>query len=281
MSPVSNVQSWVKGSTGLLRPGRPTRPTNVVKPAGWTTLEWAEDFTGSAVDASRWAVANGRRASNEMSICYPGNVSVANSNLIIQPKLETTTYSGTTRNYTSGYLDTAGHYAAQRPCRVEACMALPLADGTSAGMWPAFWLRDITGAGEIDIMEAWGEPSLQDGTPAEKPGGRYAAHAYPDTATTAGGKGTWTGPTGLDLTTYHVYAVDISEDGSLAFSLDYSFANQLSFSYAQNSFLQTSFPGGYKIILNLQVGSSWDGPPTAATDWSQAMRVDWVRVWKR
>lgn len=250
-------------------------------PAGWTSAVWLEDFDGTSVDTTKWTVLNGHAGGNEQSITYPGNVSVANSILRIQPKLETTTFGGTTRNYSSGYLQTDDKWAATRPCLIESCMALPLADGTSAGMWPAFWLRDPTGPGEIDVMESWGEPSLQDGTPAEKPGGRYAAHVYPDTNTTAGGKGTWTGPSGQDLTAFHTYGVAISEDGSLQFLYDGSSAGQLSYPYASNTFLQTSFPSGYAIRLNLQIGGAWNGPPNGATDWSQAMQVKWVRVWTR
>lgn len=253
----------------------------IPNPSGWTTLLFSDDFDGTTVDSSKWNVRNGNIGTNEQSICYPGNVSVSGSILRIQPKLETTTFGGTTRNYSSGYLDTIGKLIVQRPCRIEMRMALPLASGTSAGMWPAGWLRDESNFGELDIIEASGTPSLQDGTPAEAPAGRYAFHAFPDTRTTTGGKGSWTGPTGLDLTQFHVFAVDILEDGSVYPSLDYSFANQLSFTYASNPFLQTSFPGGYSIRLNLQIGGAWNGLPNAQTDWTQKMQVDWVRCWTR
>lgn len=264
-------------------PGRTdlTPPSSIYSspdPANFTTLLFQDEFSGSSVDTSKWNVTDGDHHSNEFSMLWARNVTVSGGYLHIQPKLETTTVGSTTRNYTSGYLDTIGKFSPTTlPLYFEYRCQMPMKTGVSAGMWPAFWLRGSTGAGEIDIMEAWELGSgATSGAIAESPHGKYAVHIYSDTGSGAGKAGNYA-VSGQDLTQWHTYGCKIAADGSL--SMYYDRALVYTFAQSTYTYLSSAFAGGYNIRLNLQIGSTYYGLPDSSVDWTQQYVIDYVRCW--
>ena len=106
------------------------------------------------MDRSKWNVRNNSWASNELSIdtSRPNNVFVSNGVLTLRAQRERYTAYSTTRDYTSGYLDTIGLLSRQYG-RWEMRAKLPSAQGPVAGVLAA---RRTTRPGEVDILEAIG-----------------------------------------------------------------------------------------------------------------------------
>ncbi|MFN7054050.1 family 16 glycosylhydrolase [Hyphomonas sp.] len=151
---------------------------------GWTQV-WFDDFTGNALDRSKWApeVSCWGGGNNERQ-CYtdrPANIQVRDGTLRLIARRErftgplhpadtpTADTSRATQPYTSGKVRTRGLHAWTYG-RFSARMKLP----SGLGTWPAFWMMPADSAygtwplsGEIDIMEA-----VNLGAPcAECPGG--------------------------------------------------------------------------------------------------------------
>lgn len=250
--------------------------------AGVSRLAWSDEFNGSAVDGTKWNIRNGWVGGNESSICWARNVSVANGNLVIQPKRETTTSGSTTRQFTSGYLDTSGKLAISKPSYTEFRAKLPLKQGYSRGMWPAFWFRLKVGTLEIDLMEAWGTPSDKADT-----SGHFQFSVWPNTNSATNGYHGWA-VSAQDLTAWHAYGLKLDADGTATCYYD---GKPCSFTMQGATYSKVTpaqIPGlGWdqkadqlEIRLNLQVGQpSYYGNPDSNTDFSQQMLVDYVRVW--
>jgi beta-glucanase (GH16 family) len=172
-------------------------------------------------------------------------------------------------NITSARISTKGRFA-QAYGLFEARIKVP----TGPGMWPAFWmLGDVTGqppwptSGEIDTMEVLGQ--------------------YPHTVYgTVHGPGFVSPGIGGHLTletselsdAFHVYGLEWSPravtwllDGRPYFTVRRS---QLRAGQAW------PFDHPFYLLLNLAVGGTGPGPPTAATHFPATMLVDWVRVFE-
>ena len=164
---------------------------------------------------------------------------------------------GTTRQYTSGYLDTIGKESWQYG-RIEMRAKLP----TAQGMWPAFWLRNDVGLGELDIMEAIGgmnNKSVQ--TVHQSTNGGMGRLGHEDTL-----------PSGSNAD-WHVYAVD-REPGYMNWYVD----DRLVFTATEStlSWLDPTFNSPMNIRLNLQVGGRmpayYQKPVTGAPARRQRLR---------
>ncbi|QWZ09665.1 family 16 glycosylhydrolase [Nocardioides panacis] len=246
-------------------PTPPPVPPVVPAPAGYR-LVWSDDF--SSLDGSKWNVRNNSWANNEESIvtARPDNVFVSNGALTLRALKESYTVGSTTRQYTSGYLDTIGK-AAWQYGRIEMRAKLPAAQG----MWPAFWLRENSGLGELDIMEAvggMGNRTVQ--TVHQSTNGDMARFGHEDVL-----------PSGT-FSDWHTYAVD-REPGSVQWYVD----DRLVFSKTVSAvpWLDDTFDTPMNIRLNLQVGGSMPayyqkpviGAPLGASDYV----IDYVRVYQR
>jgi len=196
----------------------------------------------------------------------PDNVFVSNGALTLRAIKESYTVGSTTRQYTSGYLDTIGRESWQYG-RIEMRAKLP----TAQGMWPAFWLRDNTNLGELDIMEAvGGMPTKSVQTIHQSTNGDMAKAGHEDTL-----------PSGTTAT-WHTYAVD-REPGLVTWYVD----GRAVFTKTQSvlSWLDPTFNEPMNLRLNLQVGGSmpnWygmpvNGAPLGASDYV----IDYVRVYQR
>lgn len=242
-------------------------------------LVWADEFDGNAVDPRRWTVRDHDKLSFDQAVIRARNVSVHDGTLEIEARREST--GG--RGYTTGYLDTIGHFS-QRHGRWEIRARLPVTAGSSRGLWPAFWLRADHAPGEIDVMEAWGTPADH----RETGPSTYAWNIHQDTNAPVGsgsgryhGWGTTSGGTSL-ADDFHVFAVDWSPT-CLKFTLDGETTGSVAMDAA--SWLSGSLSGAFNIRLNLQVGSHYwgrvdDGKPELTVLPARLM-VDYVHVFGR
>lgn len=234
-------------------------------------LVWHDEFDGKTLDRSKWTVEVNADGGGNQELQYyvdrPDNLRLDNGDLVITARNQPYTgKDGQTRPYTSGRINSHHHFAT-RYGRVEARMKLP----KGIGMWPAFWMLgddiDQVGwpaSGEIDIMENVGqEPAMIHGS-IHGPG--------------------YSGPNGLNapmassLTGYHVYAVDWSPE-RIDFYMDgHRYVARTPASLPKGG--QWVFEHPFYLIVNLAVGGSWPGSPTAETTFPQELRVDYVRVWE-
>jgi beta-glucanase (GH16 family) len=233
-------------------------------------LVWADEFDGAAgelPDAANWRFDIGTDWGNaqlEYDTDRPENVSLdGNGHLAITARRES--YQG--RNFTSGRIKTQGLFEQERG-RFEARIQLP----RGQGLWPAFWMLggdfDTVGwpdCGEIDIMEYRGqEPSRIFGT-VHGPG--YSGGAS-------------VGRT-FDLiqdrfdTGFHIFAVEWSADDIVWFVDDTPYFRVT----PEDVTGRWVFDHPFFILLNVAVGGTIVGPPSAETPFPQSMLVDWVRVY--
>jgi len=240
-------------------------PAPAPAPSGYK-LVFSDDF--NTIDRAKWNVRNNSWANNEESIVTSraANVFTSNGALTLRAIKESYTVGSTTKQYTSGYLDTIGRESWQYG-RIEMRAKLPAAQG----MWPAFWLRDNTNLGELDIMEAVGGlPTKSVQTIHQSTNGGMGKAGHEDIL-----------PSGIN-TTWHTYAVE-REPGSVKWYVD----DRLVFSKTESvlSWLDPTFCEPMNIRLNLQVGGSmpaWygmpvNGAPLGASDYV----IDYVRVYQQ
>jgi beta-glucanase (GH16 family) len=213
-------------------------------------------------------VRNNSWANNEESIVTSRakNVFTSNGALTLRAVKESYTVGSTTRQYTSGYLDTIGKEGWQYG-RIEMRAKLPAAQG----MWPAFWMRDGSGGlGELDIMEAVGgmtQTTVQ--TVHQSTNGDMAKAGHEDVLA-AGTTSDW-----------HTYAVE-REPGFMKWYVD----DRLVFTKTVSTlnWLDSSFAEPMNIRLNLQVGGSmpnyYGKPVLDAPLGSSDYVIDYVRVYQ-
>ena len=233
----------------------------------WTVV-WNEEFNGDAVSSPDGNDRHDDYLPYEESIltANPQNVKVADGVLTIQAQRERATVGKTTRQFTSGYLDTIGKHS-WRYGRFEMRAKLPL----STGMWPAFWLRGDNGPGEIDILEAVG------GMP------RFTHQAVHQS--TNGGQGRFQNDFELPSSTvdqWHVYAAEVEPD-RITWQIDGT--TVFTVTSDQAPWLRETFDEPLNIRLNLQVGGSfpkyYNHPVTESTEFPAKYTIDWIRVSQR
>ena len=241
---------------------------------------FADEFSGIGLDTTYWTIEQGTGSqygldswgNNEQQYYTNESIDVYDGKLAITATKE----KKASKNYTSGRIYSSDKFS-QTYGRFEARMKLP----EGQGMWPAFWMQPQDTyyggwprSGEIDIMEAKGRLTYK----------TSGALHY----TTTGGSHTYdsreTNISGFDLTDYHVYAVEWSED-----KIDWYVDNVLFMSKASSSW-QTSaalgdsnapFDKDFYLILNLAVGGNFDGNRLPGSDFEYAtLFVDYVRVYQ-
>ncbi|MFL6672284.1 MAG: family 16 glycosylhydrolase [Massilia sp.] len=240
-----------------------------IPPSGWT-LDWSDEFDGSALDHGKWVEETGGHGfgNHELQYYTAGgqNLRVAGGYLVIEARKE----HRENREYTSARIKTAG-LKERAYGRYEARIKIP----RGQGIWPAFWLLGsdcgATGwprCGEIDIMENIGkEPGLVHGT-MHGPG--YSG---------ADGFGA---PSALDAgrsyaDDFHVFAVEW-EPGEVRWYRDGALYHTARPELVKGEWV---FEHPFFVILNLAVGGDWPGNPDAGTVLPQQMLVDYVRVYRR
>lgn len=145
------------------------KPTDPGYLNGWGAPTWRDEFSGTAVDTTKWQVLNNTYLSYDWAWITAANASVDNTTGTLKLKVEPMATTKTTcskrdavtkacteyrdRKWTSAYLKST--MTAQYG-RWEIRAKIPTYKNVSTGVWPAFWHRAIGGTGEIDTMEAWG-----------------------------------------------------------------------------------------------------------------------------
>jgi beta-glucanase (GH16 family) len=228
-------------------------------------LVWAEEFTGTTVDNSKWDFDIG--PTNDNVHYYTDrteNVQIIDGVLHIIALEES--YMGF--NYTAGLIKTRTDW---RYGRFEARIQVPATNG----FVPAFWMLpadNIYGwwpnSGEIDIME---HPTNQVTTIY----GTIHSEAY-----NLFGGSTPPGRT-IEIsdaeTEFHLYVVEWTEN-----QIDFYVDDQpyFSFSNDQGGSATWPFDKPFYIILNVAVGGGWVGNPDETTIFPATMKVDYVRVYQ-
>lgn len=129
---------------------------------GWGVPTWQDEFNGPSIDTTKWRIndrSNYGNLSYDSGVITAANCFIRNGMLVQQVKLLPTPVveATKTRYWSTPHMDTIGKFSA-RYGRFEFRAKLPTIPNLSRGIWPAFWMRNGN-LGEIDIMEAWGNPS--------------------------------------------------------------------------------------------------------------------------
>jgi beta-glucanase (GH16 family) len=266
-----------------------------VTPAPSGKVVFFDDFTGSALDRSRWNVRVTGPTYNDEQQAYVDDTSRVrvvpslatepgvNGVLLIRARGRTgfVTSEGKKFDFTSGRMDTRDKFQFTYGT-AAARMRLPAGEG----LWPAFWVLGAgpwPATGEIDVMENVGDPTW---VSAAMHGPGYSG----DTPIVRRD----TFPAGQDITGWHVYAVDWTPD-SLVFRVDdraiYRVTRPMITKYGRWAFdnpkfliLNLALGGGYPSAVN-HVKTPYLGLPESTVRRIRADRVavqvDWVRVTQR
>lgn len=248
---------------------------------GWGNPVWRDEFNGTSVDKTRWNVKDGTWMSYDQAVVEAENVRVEGGELKIRTEWldKPVIKSNRERHFSTGYIETIGKFS-QKYGRWEMRASLPLEAGVSKGIWPAFWLRDSKGSGEIDIMEAIGDPHDKLGV---LPAGAYTSTIHESTGHEAGTVKIEKYHKDVDVRgdAYHVYAFEWTPAGM---TFLYDGRAMWTATTRDNPWFATSFTGsGVNIRINTQVGEGWMGfaDPTRRdlTKLPVDYKIDYVRVW--
>lgn len=236
----------------------------------WGAPDLDEQFL-APLSAALWNVRDGWRDNQDQSVMRPANVSVQDGTLRLTARRE----QDGDRPYTSGYVDTRGKWSA-RYGRFEVKGTLPTLPGVSRGLWPALWLRDDTGGGEIDIMESIGTPNNHPEVYPSSPG-RFSSSVYEQTGDRSVGKAYKSQIfSSVDVADGrpHTWAVEWWPD-RLVFSVD----GVTTWTVDGELFagVMRGFPGKAHWRINLFMGSSWQGWPDERTVLPATFAIDHVR----
>jgi beta-glucanase (GH16 family) len=254
----------------------PTSPPTSPPTNPGLRLVFDDEFDGASVDRGKWNVRNNWAAGNELSVATSRtqNVSEAGGVLTIHALREQYSTGSTTRDYTSGYLDTIGR-SSLKYGRWEIRAKLP----TAQGLWPAFWLRGDSTVGEIDILEAIG------GVP-----GTVVQTVHQSTNGDMDKSGYEAKPAGFDPAQWHTYALERDPDGTLRWYIDDKLTRQRTPSDLDNQGKPMTWLNGdtfsspWNIRLNLQVGGSmpayFNKQVGSTSRLPDSYQVDWVRVYQ-
>lgn len=267
-----------------------SKKTALSKEAG--TIVFFDDFSGNALDRSKWNVrVTGNTVNNEQQayidststvyITHGADAAGAESGaLVLQPRYTPgfITKEGKKFDFTSGRIDSRS--------KVEfmygtASARIKLTAGT--GLWPAWW---ILGAGkwpdigEIDIMEYVGEP---DWASAAVHGPGYSGETpFVNRLYFAAEN---------DVTNWHIYAVDWTPD-SLVFKYDNIPMFRVTRPMVEH-FGKWAFDNNKFLILNYALGGAYPvkingakqpyyGMPASTVELIKTnqskMLVDWVKI---
>ncbi|GAA3235665.1 glycoside hydrolase family 16 protein [Actinocorallia longicatena] len=237
-----------------------------VQPARGPKIVWSDEFDGGgAVDEGRWSSMTGDRGGwgvGGLAYYDPANVVQDGSGTL------NITASRNTRaqkcwygpcQYRSGRIQTAGRFSLK-----YGTFAARIKFPTGKGVFPAFWLQSEHadyGTGryaEIDIAEVFGAH------PRDVLGAAHQTKKLIDTRKTLDEP--------LD-SGFHTYAVKWTPT-AIRWFLDGKPFGEL------KRYKGWSFDQPMQIIMNLQIGGDWQGPPNARTRFPAVMAVDWVRIYE-
>lgn len=238
------------------------------------TPVFADEFNGTAVDASKWEMQIGDGCSyglcgwgnSELQSYQAANATVANGLLTITARKQRVG----SKAYTSARMRTLNKGGQWSHGRFEARMKTP----KGSGMWPAFWMLPANtsvawpASGEIDIQESTGQKHMF-ALGTIHYGSSNANHQF--------GGGTIYKQPDSWADAFHVYSVvwtpyKISwyiDDLLYATKVQSDLGNQADWTFESYQ---------YYLILNMAVGGNLGGT-VDATALPQTLQVDYVRVY--
>ncbi len=240
------------------------------------TPVWADEFSGTAVDQTRWEMITGDGCAegicgwgnNELQSYRAQNATVSDGTLKITAKSENFGNSA----YTSARMRTASmtNGGEWTHGRFEARIKMP----DAPGMWPAFWMLPTNPdlpwpqSGEIDIVESTGR------NPETIYGTLHYGQPWPDNQFTGNPMrkmpDTWADG-------FHTYAVEWTPNEIKWFADDVLYSTKTPADLGNPAFW-TFENYAYHFILNLAVGGSLGGAVDNAA-LPGVMEVDYVRVY--
>lgn len=241
---------------------------------GWVCV-WADEFSGEAVDETKWTfeVNGDGGGNNELQYYIRNNATVADGLLSITARQEA--YGG--KLYTSSRLNTK-YKASFQYVKIRFRAQMPAGRGT----WPAIWMMPLLNAyggwpnsGEIDMLEYVGydpdtvyttlHTKIYNGMLGNMIG--YSKTVAELEETFHEFEFTWT-PGHMDM---QVDGVTYAQFNYVpAFSRDYKY-NEV-----------WPFDTPFFLIVNLAVGGNWGGAQGVdVSAFPTTLRVDYLRVYKR
>jgi beta-glucanase (GH16 family) len=286
-------------------------PAAVTGGATWREI-FADEFTGTKVDASKWNVGDNSNYgdSNNEDECYKtSNVTEANGTLRLTGKRQTVTNCGSNPNggdsyyFTSGLVTTRAQFGGLKMRFKQGYAEVRMRVPRGNIYWPAFWLADPDDGsapgwpayGEIDVSEIYGSHPDVSESNFHKTGGDIGAGVHnvnrpgsdssgininPPNAFVAGGTQAW-----------HTYGINW-----LSGRLDWYIDGVKVRTYnAVNAADTNGLSYYHSIILNLAMGG--DGPQdegysgresggtysngNLVADLPGTMEIDYARVWQK
>jgi beta-glucanase (GH16 family) len=248
----------------------------LLNPLAWNIV-WNDEFDGTTINPAKWRFDTGNNSGwgnreLEYYTSRPQNAYASNGLLHIAARKEA--YNGF--NYTSARLKTQGRFAKQGG-RFEFRAKLP----AGVGFWPALWLLGDNFAsvgwpasGEIDVMENKGSiPYQVQGT----------IH-YSDAANNHLQKTLlYNLPNGGSVTNFHTYTLEWLTNRISWYVDGRLYETQTSWSSSTGAY-PAPFNQPFFIVMNLAVGGTYLGSPSAATIdagtvFPSEMQVDYLRVY--
>lgn len=250
-------------------------------------LVWSDEFSGSALDESSWTAYHNSTYGdgNLETACLmnrPENLSVQDGHLYLTARREPAPIrcGRNDERFPDGRVFTSAQIMSRDKVsfmygRVEIRAQLPVAQGSSQGLWPAFWLRTTEGLGEIDILEALGS-----GPSGDWQAGVVYHSVHRETVNpTASVRSSYEIPMGLDMSDgFHTFALEWEPDELRFFVDDVMTAR---YTAADVPWITDSFNDReYFIRLNLAVGGTWPGYVDSSTRLPASYVIDYVRIYQ-
>ena len=241
-----------------------------VRSATLPTVTFADEFNDEGAvqpNATRWHqdVMPGQNQELNMFTDQNAYTDGSGSMVITARREDTTTLGGAYRAYTSGRISTKGTFSYTYGT-AEARILTP----AGQGLWPTWWAMGTTStwpaSGEIDAMEQVGQQPATDFGTAHGATTSGAHWQYVRTTTSSGGlAGAW-----------HNYAWTWVP-GAVATLVD-----GRAFMTVTPADLPAAdvwpFDKPFYLLLDLAVGGTFPGSPSASTVFPAEMKIDWVRV---
>jgi beta-glucanase (GH16 family) len=240
---------------------------------GWTCI-WADEFSGTVVDETKWnfEINGDGGGNNELQYYRKENATLADGILSITAKKES--YLG--KLYTSSRLTTK-YKGTFEYVRIVVRAQMPSGRGT----WPAIWMMPLMSSyggwpdsGEIDIMEYVGYDQNR-------------IYSTIHTELFNGRLGTQIGASALFEnveTQFHDYEL-IWSPGKILTYVDGAKLGEFNYvpALTKNAAYYQAFPFDqpFFLILNQAVGGAWGGSQGVDPDiYPTALKIDFVRVYK-
>jgi beta-glucanase (GH16 family) len=242
--------AWIVGGSALAADA-PSR-------AAWK-LSFDDEFDGTTLDLSKWTPADpwGWERNQELQAYVTNAFEVKDGVLRVRAERKAARYAGKERACTLGMMTTYQKFS-QRYGRFEIRCRIP----SGKGLWPAFWMlpEPLGWPPEIDVLEVLGH----------EPDKIYLTHHFRDSARKHKSHGgSWKGP---DFSKdFHTFAVEWTPEHLIWFVDEVE-------RYRSEDSIPT---GKMYLLVNLAIGGDWPGAPGAATQFPNALEVDYVRIYEK